>query len=798
MRTINFRTLFNKKPVKWIQILSFLFIASCTPKANEKTIKTGGPEVVDFKVLPFKLNDIKLTEGPYQHATDLDIQTLLEYEPDRFLSGFRKEAGLNPKAKAYGGWESESLAGHSLGHYMTAITFMYLTTGNEEFLNRANYITDELDSCRIANGTGYIGAFENGEKILSGEVAKGKIKAQGFNLNGLWSPFYTIHKLMDGLYHIYKYCGNPKALEVDKKLGDWVGTVVKDLTDDQMQEVLNCEFGGMNDAFAQLYAETGDKKYLQLSYRFKHKAIIDPIVAGKDILAGKHCNTQVPKFIGLARRYELTGDSADYRGALNFWNMMVHHHAYAPGDFDNYEYLGEADRLNDQLSNSTAETCCVYNMLKLSRHLFEWSASAEVMDYYERAMINHILSSQHPETGKVIYNLSLDMGGFKEYQNPYDFTCCVGSGMENHAKYGRNIYYHSDHSLYVAQFIGSALNWTEKGVAIRQTTAFPEEEGTTLEIYSASDKAASFELKVRYPAWAKKGIFVTVNGRKIQVEGQPGSFVSLGNKWKNGDKIEISMPFSLYQESMPDNKNRIAIFNGPVLLAGVLGPEDDPKSIDPMYVPVLMTHDTVPSTWLLPVEGQKNTFRTADVAYPRQVLLKPFYRTQDCHYTVYWDTYSPEEWKRYQKEYETEQARKKELEAKTVDIFRMGEMQPERDHNFNDEKSWVAEYKSKKYREVDRGGKASFEMKTGNSKTTALVMEYWGGFAGSHTFDIVVEGSKIATENITNMAPGKFVDVTYHIPEKLTKGKNRIKVELLPHDGHRAGPVFTVRTVKLN
>lgn len=787
---------FRLRKYAFLLCLPYLLATACTPAHSGQGLKTGGPEVVEYSVLPFDLTQVKLLDGPYNHATELGKQTLLNYEPDRFLARFREQAGLEPKAENYGGWEGESLAGHSLGHYLTALSFMYQTTGDDEYLKRANYIVDELAICQDATGTGYIGAFDDGEKILTEEVAQGQIKAHGFNLNGLWSPFYTIHKIMDGLYHVYKYGNNPKALEVEKKLGDWVGTVVGGLSDEKMQEMLHCEFGGMNEAFADLYAETGNEQYLQLSYKFKHHEIIDPIVAGDDILAGKHCNTQVPKFVGLARRYELTGDTADYKGAMNFWDMMVHHHAYVAGDFDNYEYLNEPDQLNDQLSNSTAETCCVYNMLKLSRHLFEWHASAEVMDYYERALINHILSSQHPETGHVIYNLSLDMGGFKVYEDPYGFTCCVGSGMENHAKYGRNIYYHTEDELYIGQFIASELNWDEKGLVLKQTTQYPEEEGTSFEIVEAPKGGANIDFKFRYPAWAKKGISATVNGKAIELSGEPGSFVSLGDNWQQGDKIQVSIPFSLFQETMPDNKNRIAVFNGPVLLAGVLGPLDDPHVTEALYVPVLMTQDSLPENWLTPVAGKTNTFKLGSVAYPRQVELQPFYRTQDCNYTVYWDSYSEEEWKRYQKDYEAELARKKALEQKTIDLFRMGEMQPERDHNFKENKSWVGEYKSKKYREVDRGGDAYFEMKT-KGNACSLVFEYWGGFAGSHTFDIVVEGQKIATENITNIAPGKFIDVTYTVPQQLTSGKSRIKVELLPHDGHRAGPVFAVRTIKV-
>jgi len=777
-------------------VLLLAGLLSCTQKKEETLVTTGGPEVVSFKVLPFYLKDVKLLDGPFKHATELDTKTLLSYEPDRFLAKFREEAGLKPKAENYHGWEAESLAGHSLGHYLNAISLMYMTTGNEEFLRRANYIVDELDTCQKANGDGYIGAFTNGQKILEEEVAKGDIRAKGFDLNGLWSPFYTIHKIMDGLFHIYKYCGNQKALEIEARFADWVGTIVKDLSEEQVQEMLNCEFGGMNEALAELYGNTGNKKYLELSRVFRHKAIIDPITAGQDILAGKHCNTQVPKFIGLARRYELTGDSTDYTGAVNFWNMMVHHHAYVAGDFDNYEYLGEPDQLNDQLSNSTAETCCVYNMLKLSRHLFDWTASPEVMDYYERALLNHILSSQHPKTGKVIYNLSLDMGGFKEYQDPYSFTCCVGTGMENHAKYGKNIFYHSNEALYVGQFIGAEVTWKEKGIKLRQTTRFPEEEGTTLEIEAESQDPVQMMLKVRYPFWAKKGMQVTVNGKEIRVDGKPGSFVDLGDRWKKGDKIKIKFPFSLHIETMPDNKNRIAVFNGPVLLAGILGPLNDPKANNPLYVPVLMTKDTVPAHWLVPVEGKENTFKTSDSAYPRDVELKPFYRTQDCHYTVYWDTYTKEEWKQHQQEYEEKLRQQKDLEQKTIDLFRIGEMQPERNHNFKDTKSWVGEYKSKKYREADRGGWISFTMKVKKGEPAALVLEYWGGFSGSRTFDIQVEGKVIASENITSKKPGEFFHETYPIPENLTRNKNEISVKFLPHDGHRAGPVFSVRTIR--
>jgi DUF1680 family protein len=762
---------------------------------GEKRIKQDSIEVVDFKVLPFKIEDVKLLDGPFKRATELNIKSLLNYEPDRFLAKFRSEAGLKPKAESYHGWEDNTIAGHSLGHYLTAIVLMYQTTGNEEFLKRVNYIVDELYECQQADGQGYIGAFPNGKKILEGEVAKGNIHAQGFNLNGIWVPFYTEHKVMDGLFHAYKYCGNKKALEINVRFADWLATVVKNLNDTQIQEMLNCEHGGINESLAELYACTGNEKYLNLSKVFHHKAILDSLSNGVDILAGKHANTQVPKLVGLARRYELTGSQSDRKAAEFFWDRVVNHHSYVTGGNGNHEYFGPADSLSNRLSDETTETCNVYNMLKLSEHLFEWDASPKVADFYERALFNHILSSQNPHDGHVIYNLSLDMGGAKAYQDPLWFTCCVGTGMENHSKYSKNIFYHNDEALYVSQFIASELNWKEKGLKVRQITQFPDEQGTTIEFECA--KPMELALKIRYPQWAQKGIQISVNGKPITIKEGPGSFVVVGNKWKNGDKVVVKFPFTLRLETMPDNKSRVAIFNGPVVLAGDLGPDPDSLSTDPMYVPVIMTKEKNPEKWLTPIVGEANTYKTKDVGKPRDVVLKPFYKTHERHYSIFWDTYNNEEWSAHEAQYKADQKKKKELELKTIDLFRIGEMQPEREHNFKDEKSSVVEYKTQKAREADREGWFAFDMKITKDQPALLAVEYWGGYTGSKTFDILVDDQVIATQNGSNIAPGKFIDIVYNIPEKLTKGKTKVTVKFVGHLGHRAGPVFMVRTIKL-
>lgn len=788
---MTFKTLKKPSLIFWVCMIISI---SCSTVDDSGT-QDKGPELIEFAVQAFEIKDVKLLDGPILKATKLNESILLNYEPDRFLAKFRLEAGLESKAEHYHGWEDNTIAGHSLGHYLTAICLMYQTTGNPEYQERAIYITDELELCQEADGEGYIGAFPDGKRILEEEVAKGDIRAQGFDLNGIWVPYYTQHKVMDGLFHVYRTFGYQKALDLNIRFADWLYVVVKDLDEKQVQEMLHCEHGGINESLAELYGFTGNSKYLELSKTFQHKSIIDPITDGEDILAGKHSNTQIPKFVGLARRYELTGSETDKNGALNFWEMMVHHHSYVTGGNGNHEYLGEPGKLNDRLSDNTTESCNVYNMLKLSEHLFSWSADPAVMDFYERALFNHIRSAQHPHSGHVIYNLSIDMGGFKVYQDPFSFTCCVGSGMENHSKYSRNIYYHNETELFAVQFIASELTWEEKGVRITQQTLYPEEEHI---VYSFdTEKPVRFGFNIRYPGWAESGMEIRVNGKVQKINQEPGSFVRINRVWKTGDLLEVTIPFSLRVETMPDNKNRIAIFNGPVVLAGDLGPVPDPESSDPMYVPVLKTKGSDPSNWLDPVEGKFNSFQSSEVAYPRQVELNPFYRTHDRHYTVFWDTYTEKEWSDYQEEYAREKMRKIELDRMTIDLFRMGEMQPERDHLLKENDTWVDEYRSKKSRTANRGGWFSFQMDVKSSDPVALSVEYWGGYTGSKTFDILVDGEIIATENISDKAPGRFIDITYDLPQELVSGKDKIELEFIPHEGHRAGPVFTVRTIRM-
>lgn len=776
----------------FLGIFLVAFFSACAPE-KESSISTGGPEVVSFKALPFDPGQVKLLDGPFKHATELNKQVLLDkYEPDRFLAKFRLQAGLEPKAEHYHGWEDDTLAGHSLGHYLSACSLMYSTTGDERFLERVNYIVDELAECQEADGDGYIGAFPDGKRIFEEEIARGDIRSRGFNLNGIWAPFYTQHKVTKGLLDAFQLCGNQKALTVAQKFADWLDTVISPLNEEQVQTMLHCEHGGINEVLAELYGITGNQEYLRMSRVFHHRAILDPLSKGEDILPGKHANTQIPKLTGLARRYELTGEESEKRTAEFFWDRVVNHHSYVTGGHGNHEYFGQPDQLRDRLSEETTETCNVYNMLKLTRNLFTWNGSAKAADFYERALFNHILSSQHPGDGRVIYNLSLEMGGTKLYQNPYWFTCCVGTGMENHAKYSRNIYFHNNEELFIFQYLASELDWAEKGVKIRQETRFPEEQGTALLV--SCEQPARFTLQVRYPYWAENGMEILVNGKSRREKGEPGRFVAIDRKWKDGDRVELRIPFSLRLEPMPDDPNRVAVLYGPLVLAGDLGPANDPNVKDPFYVPVLMTEERDPSRWLEPEEGEANTFLMKDVGRPRNVVLKPFYRTHERRYTVYWDMLSEKAWEARQQEYRSELERKKRVESMTIDFVQAGEAEQEQAHNFQGESTNAGMFRERRNRE-SREGWFSFDMKVIPNQQNVLVVEYWGGFPGSKTFDILVDGQKIATENISSKKDGYFILEEYAIPAELIKGKTKITARFQAHPGHMAGPVFDIRTI---
>ena len=749
---------------------------------------------ISFKATFFPLNDVRLLQSPFKDAMTEDAKYLLFLEPDRFLHRFRLNAGLKPKAPIYGGWESEGVSGHSLGHYLSACSMMYAASGDARFKKKVDYIIDQLDECQRARKTGYVGAIPREDSIWN-EVAAGDIRSQGFDLNGGWVPWYTLHKMLAGLVDADIYAGNKKALTIATKFCDWIDTKFKHLSEAQFQKMLDCEQGGMNEALANVYALTGNKKYLTLSYRFDHHKILDPLAADEDILPGKHANTQIPKVIGTARQYELTGNQKNEATAINFWNMVTNNHSYVTGGNSNFEHFGKPDELSDQLSNNTTETCNSYNMLKLTRHLFELNPEAHYMDYYERTLYNHILGSINPDNGMTTYYVPLVSGGEKTYGTPTEsFWCCTGTGMENHAKYGESIYAKgNDSGLYVNLFIPSTLDWKEKNLQFVLETKFPKSDNVTLSV-TGNGKATKFPIYIRYPYWATDGIVVSINDKPVSVEKNKEGYYKLDGTWKPGDKIHITMPMKIYTQSMPDNKNRIAVMYGPVVLSGELG-KAKPEI---QNIPVFVSDDKNISNLIKPV-ADKDTliFQTSSTSNDEKVYLIPFYEMHHQHYIVYWDKFTEDGWKEKKKEYEAEIKRQEEIKARTVDMIRIGEMQPERDHNFQGEKTNTGEAFGRKWRDASDSGWFSFTLDTKGDTNLEMICTYWGSDNGNRNFDILIDNVKIASQKLESDKPNEFFDVTYSIPEKLLEDKKQITVKFQAQPGSMAGGVFGCKLLKV-
>ena len=669
-----------------LAIVSFVLIIHCHTSGQVKDagasstlhrkVSCGGMKSLHpersrrVRARPLDLSSVRLLGGPLKRAQDLDAKYLLELEPDRMLAYYRQRAGLKPKAKPYSGWDGggKNLTGHIAGHYLSAVSLMWAATGDARFKERADYIVKELKEVQDKYGDGYLSALEGGRECWQA-VAGGKIRSGGFDLNGLWAPWYVLHKTFAGLRDAYRYTGNRTALEVEIKFAEWAQGILAGLTEAQNQLMLNTEFGGMNEVMADLYADTGDKRWLDLSCRFEHRSFIEPLNRHQDILEGKHGNTQVPKLIGSADRYAYAGEPGDVIAAGFFWDTVVQHHSFATGGHGKEEYFGKPDVLNDHIDGRTAETCNVYNMLKLTRRLFSLRPDAHYADFHERALFNHILASIDPEDGRTCYMVPVGRSVRHEYADMFDsFTCCVGTGMESHALHGDGIYYESGDKLWVNLYAPSTAQWAAAGVKLEMDTDFPEGESATLKLTLESPK--EFVLAMRRPAWAGEGFSVKVNGQPVsedvidplrdvpesgrQVKDRrlpkSGSYVELKRTWQTGDTVDVTLPKTLRLEPLPDNPRRVAIMWGPLVLAGDLGPEERGRQEGAdinarQRTPVFIAAEKPVEEWLKPVPDKPGHFRSDGVGRERDVDFVPFYRLHRRTYAVYWDLFTESEWK---------------------------------------------------------------------------------------------------------------------------------------------------------
>ncbi|RYY71765.1 MAG: hypothetical protein EOO13_01910, partial [Chitinophagaceae bacterium] len=708
--------------------------------------------------------------------------------------------------------------GHVGGHYLSALAMNYAGTGNIECKKRMEYMLAELSACQDANeknnatwGTGYLGAVPGSKKIWSTFLA-GDFAA----FRTAWVPFYNIHKMYAGLRDVWLYTGDTKAKEMFLKFCDWGISITAALSDLQMQTVLDIEHGGMNETFADAYEMTHNDKYLIAAKRFSHRMLLDAMAAQKDNLDNKHANTQVPKVVGFERIGELTND-ATYKTAGNFfWTTVTQNRSLAFGGNSRRESFPSITSSTDFVNDVEGpESCNSYNMLKLTADLFRVNPLAQYADYYERTLYNHILSTQHPENGGYVYFTPARPRHYRVYSSPNEgMWCCVGSGMENHGKYGQFIYTHQKDELYVNLFIASELNWRNKKVRIRQQTVFPNEEQSKITVTEGS---ADFTLKIRYPSWVSNGALrISINGKAVNFVGHPSSYVSLKRRWKKGDVILISLPMHNTIEHMPNVPNYIAVMHGPVLLGAKTGIEDlkglvaddgrwshiaSGKKLPVNKAPIII-EDNISSIAkkLKPVPGQPLHFKATSLQLinPTNVVFEPFYKIHDSRYMMYWMALSNKGYKSYLDSISIIEKQKLELEKRTIDFVAPGEQQPEADHFIQQQRSNKGNQNDEFWRDAQgEDGYFSYQLSTNNQTGLSLFVRYWGAEWGNRKFDIYIDEQKLVTEDNSNRWNlSAFQNVVYTIPDAMTNGKDSIRIKFKASPGSTAGAVYYIRLIK--
>jgi len=749
---------------------------------------------------PFPLDEVRLLAGPFRDAMLRDQLFLLALDPDRLLHNFRVTAGLESHAQPLGGWEAPGveLRGHSVGHYLSALSLMYASTGEERFKTRADLMVRELAKVQAAMPSrgfheGYLSAYP--EELIDRVEKRVPV----------WAPYYTLHKILAGLLDSYQLCGNRQALDVLQRAVSWVQFRMDRLTHEQQQRMLETEFGGMNEVLANLYAVTGDPDHLRLAQAFDHDAVFGPLAVGRDPLDGLHANTQIPKMIGAAREYELTGDERYRKIATTFWIRVAEARSYANGGHSDDEHFFPVTDFAYHLGAESSETCNTYNMLKLTRHLFAWTPSAAAMDFYERGLYNHILASQDPATGGMIYYCPLKPGAFRTFSTPTDaFWCCVGTGMENHAKYPDTIYFQSDDALWVNLLVASTLTWRERGVTVKQETRFPDEDTTRLTF--TVQQPTRLTLKLRYPSWALDGTTLRVNGQAVAVDATPGSYLSVSREWRTADVLTAQFPMRLRTEPLPGTPKTIAILYGPILLAGDLGqaglsnatrygpPSPALARVEPVEAPGFVTKASSVLSAIRPA-GAPLTFTTAGLAQPHDVRLVPFFRADAMRYTVYWNVYTPAEWAAYRARMSTKAATQKRIESTTIDRVDVDNAESEHAHQGHDlddnRRPWFEGRNGRESKATPFG----YTLKVAGDTPVALITTCRAGDGRARTFDVLVEAVVIATETVS-LGSTELIDLEHVVPPALTRGKSTVAVTYRPHAGELTAAVFEIRTIR--
>ncbi|WP_428741899.1 beta-L-arabinofuranosidase domain-containing protein [Tenacibaculum sp.] len=641
---------------------------------------------------PFKLQEVRITDGPFKNAQEVDYRYILDMDPDKLLAPYLIDAGLPKKADRYGNWESIGLDGHIAGHYLSALSMLYASTGKEELKNRLDYMLSELKRCQVKNGNGYVGGIPQG-KVFWKRIHEGDIDGSGFGLNNTWVPLYNIHKLFAGLYDAYTFTGSEQAKDILIKLGDWFVDLIEPLNDEQIQNILKTEHGGINESFANLYTITNNKKYLETAEKLTHKNFFEPLLHKEDKLTGLHANTQIPKVVGYEKVAELTKNEDWHDAVKFFWHDVVEKRSVAFGGNSVAEHFNPVNDFSSMIkSNQGPETCNSYNMLRLTKALFFDNSDVSYLDFYERTLYNHILSSEDPDKGGFVYFTPIRPNHYRVYSQPNtSMWCCVGSGLENHTKYGELIYSHNDKDIYVNLFIPSTLNWKEKGIELIQDTKFPYENQSN--IILKLKKKQTFSINIRQPKWAEN-FEILVNGKVENTQGKPSSYSTINRTWKSGDKITVRFKTSTHLENLPDGSNWVAFVNGPIVLAAKTSTKD---LVGLFADDSRMGHAThgkmfpLDEAYALVSDNDSYINKLKKVGKLRFSLdsleLQPFFEIHEARYQMYFETYSKDEYKEKQALLKQQEKEAAALEARTIDKVSCGEQQPEVGHLYKGEKS---------------------------------------------------------------------------------------------------------------
>ena len=762
----------------------------------------------------FPLQDVRLGAGPFLDAQRTDRRYLMALDPDRLLAPFRREAGLPQNKPSYGNWETGGLDGHMGGHYLSALSLMYAATGDQAVLARLHYVIAELKQCQQRNGDGYLGGIPGGRQAWN-DLAQGKLQADNFSVNGKWVPWYNLHKTFAGLRDAYRLAGSEDARTLLIALSDWALELTSHLSDGQMQAMLRAEQGGMNEVLADVAQMTGDDKYLALARRFSDQALLAPLLRGEDRLSGLHANTQIPKVIGFERIGEMSSSQDEQRrweaAAAFFWRTVYDRRSVAIGGNsvkEHFHALGDFSPMIEEVEGP--ETCNTYNMLKLTELLFLREPQAGYGDYYERALYNHILASQHPGTGGFVYFTPMRPNHYRVYsQVDQGMWCCVGSGLESQAKYGEFIYAHGDDSVYVNLFIASTLDWRDRNIRIVQSTRFPDSEATRLTVHGHG----RFSLKVRYPSWVAPGALqALLNGKALDVIAEPYGYFKVTRDWREGDHLDVRLPMTTHTEAMPEMNNYLAVLHGPIVLAAkthpiageVLHTKADGSrmghipqgQVVPLEDSAMIVSDAKDFVdRIVPAPGKPLTFTAQGLIRSREELdLIPFFRLHDARYILYWPYAMPDDYTRARETMRQQELERLALDVRTIDRVAPGEQQPESDHFLQGEGMDAGLNQGRHWRHASKW--FSYLLSDRQHRAASLHLTFARADAGRQ-FDLYVNGRLLQTIALDQGAAQEFYALDYALPNDLVAASDgTLTVKFVAHADSLAGGLYGLRLLR--